>query len=241
MFDPTQPPIERVMALFAHPDDPEFFAGGALAKWGAEGKRLIYILATSGDKGTDDPAMTTARLIEIREAEQRAAAAVAGVTPDDVIFLRQPDGELMPDLALRRHVTRVIRLYRPDVVVTNDPTARWSRLGGVNHADHIAIGNAALDAIYPAARDRLYFPELLRDEALEPHKVRFVYLAGTHEPNTKIDITDYLDQKLSAIKQHASQVKDPAGLEKRLRDNIDPELRESTPRYTELYRVLTLR
>lgn len=230
-----------VMALFAHPDDPEFFAGGALAKWAHEGWRVIYVLVTSGDKGSDDPTMTPERLITIREAEQRNAAQAAGADPNDVIFLRQTDGELVADLNLRRHLVRVIRHYRPDVVVTNDPTARWGRQGGVNHSDHIAIGNAAIDAIYPAARDRLYFPELLRDEGLEPHKVKQVYLAGTQSPNARVDITAYLDTKLTAIRCHVSQVKDPAAMEKRLREGQDTEYYEDVPRYTEVYRVLTLR
>lgn len=238
---PTTPPIQTVMALFAHPDDPEFFAGGALAKWGAEGKRLIYVLATSGDKGSDDPDMTPERLTTIREAEQRNAAVQVGAHPDDVIFLRQPDGELFPDLNLRRHLTRVIRQFRPDVVVTNDPTARWGRMGGINHPDHIAIGNAAIDAVYPTARDRWNFPELRRDEGLEPHKVRYVYLAGTHQPTIKVDISAYMDRKIAAIKCHVSQVRDGVAMEKRLRDNQDAEYMEDQPRYTEGYKVIVLR
>jgi LmbE family N-acetylglucosaminyl deacetylase len=233
-------PIQTVMALFAHPDDPEFFAGGALAKWGAEGKRLVYVLATSGDKGSDVADMTPERLIQIREAEQRNAAITVGAKPEDVVFLRQPDGELFPDLGLRRHLTRVIRQFRPDIVVTNDPTSRFSRFGGINHPDHIAIGNAALDAIYPTARDRLNFIELWRDEGLDMHKVRLVYLAGTTQPNVKVDITPYLDQKIAAIKCHVSQVKDPAGMEKRLREAQDMEYVEEQPHYTEAYRLLRL-
>jgi LmbE family N-acetylglucosaminyl deacetylase len=229
------------MALFAHPDDPEFFAGGALAKWAHEGWRVLYVLVTSGDKGSDDPEMTTERLIAMRENEQRNAAQAAGTDPANVIFLRQLDGELVADLNLRRHLVRVIRHYRPDVVVTNDPTSRWSRQGGINHTDHIAIGNAAIDAVYPAARDRLYFPELLRDEGLEPHKVKQVYLAGAQSPNVRVDITPYMETKLNAIKCHVSQVKDPAAMEKRLRDGQDVEFLEDSPRYTEQYRVLTLR
>ncbi len=237
----ADPPIQRVMALFAHPDDPEFFAGGVLAKWGSEGKRLIYVLATSGDKGSDDASMTGERLIQIREAEQRAAAECAGARPEDVIFLRQSDGELMPDLGLRRMLTRVIRQQKPDIVVTNDPTTRWTRSGSINHPDHIAIGHAVLDAVYPTARDRLNFIELWRDEGLDVHKVRYVYLAGTQDPNVKVDITGLLDRKLEAIKQHKSQVKDPAAMEKRLRDGRDAEYTDDAPRYTEAYRVLTLR
>jgi LmbE family N-acetylglucosaminyl deacetylase len=141
------------MAIFAHPDDPEFSAGGLLAKLGSQGKQLIYVLVTNGDKGSEDRSMTHERLVEIREAEQRAASVCAGAKAEDVIFLRQPDGELMPDLKLRRIRTRVIRQQKPDVVITHDPTMRWSRFGGINHPDHIAVGHAVLDAVYPTARD----------------------------------------------------------------------------------------
>lgn len=234
-----QAPFTRVMAIYAHPDDPEFFSGGALAKWNAEGKELTYVLATSGDKGTDDPNIVPERLMEIREAEQRAAAACAGATT--VVFLHYRDNELTPDMNLRRDLTRVIRQYRPDIVVTNDPQTYWFRHGGINHPDHRAIGEAVLAAIYPAARDRWSFLELWRDEGLEPHKVRRVYLSGTQEPNHRVDITSVLDRKIAAISEHKSQVKDLEAMVKRLRDNRDQEFGDETPFYTELYRVLTLR
>jgi LmbE family N-acetylglucosaminyl deacetylase len=232
------PEIRRVMAIYAHPDDPEFFSGGTLIKWGLEGKELVYVLATSGDKGTDDPEMTGPRLIEIREAEQRAAAHCAGAST--VIFLRYPDGELEPTLKLRRDLTRLIRQQTPDIVVTNDPTTRWTWSDSINHPDHRAIGNAVLDAVYPSARDRFTFVELWRDEGLEPHKVRHVYLSGTLQPNAKVDITDVLDRKLAAIAEHRSQVKDFEGLTKRIRENFDKEFPGSTT-YTESFHVLTLR
>ena len=238
-----QTPVERVMALYAHPDDPEFFSGGTLAKFAAEGKHLIYVLATSGDKGTDDPEMTREKLIEIREAEQRAAANAVSAGANTVIFLRYADGELQSSLELRRDLTRVIRQQKPDIVITNDPTSRWSTNGGINHPDHRAIGDAAMDAVYPSARDRHTFVELWRDEGLEPHKVKQVYLAGTNDPNFRVDITEVFDKKIAAIRQHVSQVKDPDGLLKRLRDNFDQELSSKLgpPVYTESFHVLTLR
>ncbi|PJF36920.1 MAG: PIG-L family deacetylase [Candidatus Thermofonsia Clade 1 bacterium] len=232
-------PLQRVMAIYAHPDDPEFFSGGLLAKWAAEGKRLFYVLATSGDKGSDDPEMTSERLSAIREAEQRAAAACFGA--EQVIFLRYPDGELEHTLRLRRDLTRLIRQLQPDIVVTTDPHAVWTRTGGINHPDHRAIGEAALAAVYPSARDRLTFIELWRDEGLAPHKVRQVYLAGTLDPNRKVDITAYLERKIEAISQHRSQVKDFEALRKRLRESRDADFDDDTPLYTESYRVLTLR
>ena len=238
MSDQEQPALARVMAIYAHPDDPEFFSGGTLIKWGLEGKELTYVLATSGDKGTDDPTMTGPRLIEIREAEQRAAAKHAGA--EKLIFLRYADGELEPTLTLRRALTRLIRQHKPDIVVTNDPTMRWSANGGINHADHRAIGDATLDAVYPSARDRFTFVELWRDEGLEPHKVRHVYLSGTLDSNAKVDITPVFEKKLHAIYEHKSQVKDVEGLTKRMRDGHDPAFADGKT-CTESFRVLTLR
>ncbi len=232
-------PLQRVLAIYAHPDDPEFFSGGVLAKWAAEGKHISYVLATSGDKGSDDPEMTAERLIAMREAEQRAAAACMG--SESVIFLRYPDGELEHTLRLRRDLTRLIRQLRPDIVVTNDPQTVWTRAGGINHPDHRAIGEAALAAIYPSARDRHTFVELWRDEGLEPHKVRRVYLTGTLDPNLKVDITAYLERKIEAISQHRSQVKDFEALAKRLRESNDADFESDPPIYTESYRVLSLR
>lgn len=233
------PQFKRVMGIFAHPDDPEFFCGGAFARWAAEGKEIIFVLATSGDKGSDDLEMTSERLATIREAEERAAAAALGVK--DVIFLRYPDGELQPTLDLRRDLTRLIRLKQPDIVVTNDPTARWYGTGYINHPDHRAIGDATLDAVFPAARDHLNFPELYQHEGLAGHKVLRVFLTGAREPNLKIDVTDHVETKIKALHEHRSQIKDMDALDKRMRDNVDPDLLGDGPRYSESFRVFHLR
>ena len=194
---------KRVAVICAHPDDAEFICAGAVARWVAEGHHVDYVLLTSGDKGSDDPAMTGEQLVAIREAEQRAACDVLGVR--EVVFLRYPDAMLVPDLAMRRELVRVIRRLRPDVVVCQDPTVRWVDQDYLNHPDHRAAGEATLDAVYPAARDRMTFPELLAD-GLEPHKVGEVYLAGAKDPDVWIDITDNLDTKIDALHCHASQV-----------------------------------
>jgi LmbE family N-acetylglucosaminyl deacetylase len=231
--------FQRVMGIFAHPDDPEFFCGGTFAKWAAEGKEIIFVLATSGDKGSSDFSITSEELIVIREAEERAAAARLGVR--EVIFLRYPDGELQPTLDLRRQLARLIRLKKPDIVVTNDPTARWYGVHYINHPDHRAIGDVALDAVFPAARDHLTFPELYRDEGLAPHKVKQVYLCGSHEPDAKVDVTDYLEVKIAALREHKSQIADMEVMAQRQRDNVDPLFAGDGQRYTESFRVFTLR
>jgi len=231
--------MATVMGIFAHPDDPEFFCGGTFARWAAEGKRVIFVLATSGDKGSSDLTITSEQLVAIRESEERAAATRLGV--GEVIFLRYPDGELQPTLDLRRQLTRLIRLKKPDAVVTNDPTARWYGTQYINHPDHRAIGDAALDAVFPAARGHLVFPELFQVEGLAPHKVTTVYLCGTHDPNAKIDVTAYLDIKIAALREHKSQIADMEEMERRQRANVDAEFVGDGPRYTEAFRVFTLR
>ncbi len=230
--------VERVMGVFAHPDDPEFFCGGTFAKWAAEGKTITFVLATSGDKGSSDLTMTSEQLSAIREVEERAAAAQLGV--HDVIFLRYPDGELQPTLELRRQITRLIRLKQPDILVTNDPTARWYGSHYINHPDHRAIGDAALDAVFPSARDHLTFPELYRDEGLAPHKVKQVYLCGTRDPNARVDVTDFLATKIRALREHKSQIADMEAMERRQRENVDAEFVNDGVRYTELFRVFNL-
>lgn len=230
--------LKKVMVVLAHPDDPEFFCGGTVARWAAEGKEIVYVLATRGDKGSDDPAMTPERLAELREIEQRAAAAVLGVR--EVIFMGYRDGELVPDLRLRRDITRLIRQVRPDVVITCDPTTRYFGSGYINHPDHRAIGDATLDAVFPSARDRLAFIELWRDEGLEPHKVRQVYISGSLEPNEKIDITDYIEKKIAALREHKSQIKDPEGLAERIRERASQSEDGAKPPYVEEFRRIVL-
>ena len=193
----------RVAVIVAHPDDAEFGCAGTVARWAAEGREVTYVLLTSGDKGSADPTVTPEQLIVTREAEQRAACDILGVR--DVIFLRHSDATLVPDLNLRRDLTRVIRQLRPDVVICQDPTSLFVGTGYLNHPDHRAAGQATLDAIYPAARDRMTYPELLA-EGLEPHKVREVYVDGTQEANIWVDITDHIGTKIAALRAHVSQV-----------------------------------
>ena len=227
------------MGVFAHPDDPEFFAGGTFAKWAADGAEITFVIATSGDKGSSDPEMTQERLAEIREEEERQAAAALGVK--DVIFLRYKDGELFPTLELRRDITRMIRMKKPDLVVTLDPTVWYSRRG-INHPDHRAIGAATLEAIFPTARDRLNFIEHERDEGLGTHKVSTVYIAGASEPTLTIDVTDAVEQQIESLRAHKSQIEDMDKMAERIRErSLDPGSPPEYPRRIEKFRVINLR
>lgn len=203
-----------VLVVAAHPDDPEFGCGGTTARWACEGREIYYCLCTSGDKGSAEPEMTSAKLVKLREKEQRAAAAAIGVKK--VFFLRLPDGELSPDLTLRRAIVRAIRTVRPEIVFTHDPTNVYTD-SSINHPDHQAVGHATLNAIYPTARDRLNFPEH-EAAGLKPHKVREVYLWGAHEPNVWIDISPSFRTKVKALKCHKTQIARPAEMEKRMRE-----------------------
>lgn len=201
----TRVPASALIVV-AHPDDAEFMFAGTVAGWAVAGAEVTYAVVTKGDKGSEDPAMTPSRLTAIREDEQRAAAAILGVAR--CVFMGYEDGYLQHTLALRRDLTRLIRTWRPEVVMTFDPTTRFLADTYPNHPDHRACGDATVDAVFPSARDRLTFPELLSD-GLEPHKVAEVWLGGTNEGNVAVDISGTLALKKRALLAHPSQL-DPA-------------------------------
>ncbi len=200
-----------IMVVAPHPDDAEYGAAGTVAKWTRAGKQVIYIICTNGDKGTNNPEIKPEQLIEMREKEQRAAAEVLGVR--DVIFLGYPDLHLEASPDFVREMVRQIRLYRPKIIVTTDPYRRY-----VWHRDHRVTGQVVLDAVYPLARNRPAYPDLL-EEGLEPHKVEELFFWATEDINYRSDITDTFDLKLAALRCHASQLVefDPAALEERLK------------------------
>ncbi|MBN8590694.1 MAG: PIG-L family deacetylase [Anaerolineae bacterium] len=227
----------RVMAVFAHPDDPEFFCGATFARWAHEGAQITFVLATSGDKGSGEPDMTPQKLTLIREAEERRAAAVLGVQA--VVFLRYSDGELYPTLDLRKDIVRQIRLHTPEIVVTNDPNVYWFGNRSVNHADHRAIGAATLDAVFPAAGNPMYFPELHQTEGLQPHSVKHIYLVRSAAPTVKVDVTAFVETKILALSEHKSQIYDMNALAVRMRSYVDPESPPGSPRYTDSFHVIS--
>jgi LmbE family N-acetylglucosaminyl deacetylase len=204
---------QRALVIMAHPDDPEFTAGGTIARWAKNGAWLGYVICTGGDKGSDDPAIPAADLIAIREVEQRRAGRRLGVETFE--FLGHEDGALTPTLDLRRQIAAAIRRYRPDTVICFDPTSRYSA-ASIQHTDHYLSGEAVLAAVYPSARDARMFPELLA-QGLEPHKVRQVYMVGSRDPARWTDVHLTLDDKIAAMLEHRSQVKDREGIASRFR------------------------
>lgn len=187
----------------AHPDDPEFFCGGLIARWCATGTEVTYLILTNGDKGSDDPNISPKELSIQRRAEQQAAADFLGVK--QVLYLDEPDGELRPHAELRKRVVAEMRRYQPVAVVTFDPTRYFFGDFYINHPDHRVAGEVVVEAIFPAVGNRMYCPELLA-EGLLPHTVKELYLWGSEQPNQWIDITDLLQTKMEAIQCHASQV-----------------------------------
>jgi len=202
----------RVMVVTAHPDDPEFLAGGTVAKLAKEGREVTYVIVTNGNKGSGDRTMISQRLAPIREDEQRRAARVLGV--ERVEFLGYEDGEVEDTRNLRRDVTRQIRRWQPDLIITQNSNRTYSNFPGW-HRDHRITGGVVLDCVYPLARDHLSFPELLPE--YEPHQVREVYLIQWEQPGLVVDITGTMDVKLKAIACHASQLGDFSVVEARMR------------------------
>ena len=220
------------MVIIAHPDDAEFTVAGTVAVWARAGCRVTYVVCTSGNAGSHEPDMTRERLAEIRRAEQRAACATLGVS--QVVFLGYNDGQLEPTLELRRDLVRAIREYKPEVVITGDPTSLFSGGDYINHPDHRAAAQAAVDAVAPAAAMPLLWPEVGA-----PHRVRQVYIRGNDQPNVWVDITEAIDGKIAALKQHASQMGDwdPTDMIKEWNAEVG---KEKGLAYAESFRVITL-
>lgn len=215
-------PKADVMIISPHPDDAEFGIAGTVARWAREGLRIVYVLCTNGDKGTSDRGLTPERLSEVRQEEQRAAAAVLGV--GEVVFLGYPDQGLEDTDAFRKHIVRLIRGHRPQTVATTDPYRRY-----LWHRDHRITGQVVMDAVFPYARDHMAYPDLLA-EGLEPHKVREVLFWAAEDVNFRSDITETFGIKLEALLCHKSQMVEfnhipdmEDYLRKRCRENAEGE------------------
>jgi len=206
---------ERLLVITAHPDDADYGVAGSVAKWVREGTIAHLVCCTSGDAGSDDADADPLALARTREAEQRAAARVVGY--EDVTFLHRPDGALANDLALREQLVRVIRTFRPDAVAAPDPRVIVDESGFIQHVDHREAAAAAVDAVYPAARNAMAFPHLVTAEGLAPHAVARLYLFWPERPSAYVDIGETLDLKLAALHAHASQHRQPEQLDERIR------------------------
>ena len=228
------------MTIQAHPDDQEFSVGGTLAKWAKTGCEIISVVITSGDSGSNDPEKDGSYkpiLAALREQEQLAANAILGVK--ETIFLRYPDGELEPTIALRKDLTRLVRQFKPDAVLTGNPEAWLYGNEYVNHPDHRAAAQAGCEAVFPSAGSRLIFADLL-PAGYEPHEVKRLYVHGTEKSDTWVDITETLDAKIKALQQHASQIPvDEVG--KWMTEWAVEEAKDKGMQYAESYRVMILK
>lgn len=207
-------PVTRVLAVMAHPDDIDFGSGGTVRSLTDAGVEVSYAIVTNGDAGGFDPTIPRSEIPAIRQAEQRAAGAALGV--DDIRFLNYRDGELTVSHELRRDISRVIRQVRPDRMIIQSPDRNWERIYA-SHPDHLAAGEAAIQAVYPDARNPFAHVSLLQDEGLEAWSVPEVWVMGGPTPNRWVDVTDQFDAKLDAIKAHGSQVEDEAAMADRVR------------------------
>jgi LmbE family N-acetylglucosaminyl deacetylase len=200
------PKFKRVLVVSAHPDDPDIGAGGAVARLADNGAEVIYVVVTDGSQGGEDPKQKDSELVAIREKEQKAAARVLGVKK--VEFLGYKDGHVTPDLKLRRDIVRMIRKYKPELVITHTPGRVLDQPMGGSHPDHLAVGEATLAAVYPDSRNPRAFRSLLK-EGLDAHEVKEVWIPFWTSGDYLVDITKTLDRKLEAINKHQSQVAKP--------------------------------
>ncbi len=227
------------MSIHAHPDDQEFTIAGTLAKWAQAGCRIISVVITSGDAGSNDAGKTAAdkpALARRRAEEQLAANTVLGI--QETVFLGYPDSELEPTLDLRRDLTRLIRLHKPEAVVIGDPQGVFYGNGYVNHPDHRAAAQAALYAVFPSAGTRLIFTDLL-EAGYETHNVKRLYVHGAEKSDTWVDIRETIEVKIAALKKHVSQLGD-WDPEKMIREWAAEEAKEHDMEYAEAYKVMLL-
>ncbi len=227
--------VERVLVILAHPDDPDFTCGGTAIQMARAGIDVTYMILTNGDKGNHNPEITRNQLIALRKIEQRAAAGLCGVR--NVLFMGEEDGFLRSTRALRSRVTREIRRIRPQLIICTDPDRYFVGDSYINHPDHRAAGLVAIDSIFPAADNPMFFPELT-DEGYPPHKISQLWVHGHAQPNVRIDITDDLQQKIDAILRHKTQILEPEKAVPSWRERWRSVVEDGSVRYYEHYRVM---
>ena len=228
---------DRFMVIVGHPDDADFGPAATAAAWIDAGSKGWLVCCTSGDAGSEDPNLDPLDLARAREEEQRRAAKIVGY--DGVTFLHQPDGALANDLPLREMLVKEIRTFKPDAVLSGDPEVVIHNGGGINHTDHRAAAMAAVDAVYPAARNPMAFPWLARG-GLAIHKVRRLYLMWSNQPDAWIDVSATVDRKIEALRSHASQLHDPEAIFTRIRGRLAEGGEKIGAAAAESYRVVVL-
>lgn len=226
---------DRAMFIFAHPDDIEFSSAGTAAKWAMHGSEVTYVVITDGNVGSHDRELSAEKLAEIRRSEQQAAADVAGAKR--CIFLGYFDGLLEPSLTLRKELVKLIRIHKPNAVVCGDPTM-YFRGDRINHPDHRAAGKAAIDAVFPSSEMHLLHKEF-EEEGITPHKVNYVYVTTYDDANFYVDISESIDTKIEALRQHSSQLGD-WDPEERMKGRAAEVGRRVGFAYAESFRRMTL-
>jgi len=225
---------ESVLAIYAHPNDPEVSCGGTLARWAKGGAEVHVVVCTRGDKGTSDPAVDPADLAARRAEEVGCSAGALGLAGFEL--LGYDDGGLEDDAELRGRLVELIRRRKPEAVVCPDPTAVFFGERYFNHRDHRILGWVAMDAVAPAATLPHYFPD-----AGPPHQVTSAYLSGTLEPNVWVDVSEFIDAKAEALLCHRSQVGEPGEwLRTVVRQRAEEAGRQAGVRYAEGFRRLLL-
>jgi LmbE family N-acetylglucosaminyl deacetylase len=225
---------QSAMTIFAHPDDMEFSCGATLAKWAKAGCEITVVLCTSGNVGTHDVKFTPYTLAAVREAEQQNACAVLGIT--HIEFLRHDDSRLVADLTLRRELVHLIRKVKPEVVFCGDPNLVFWGSNRINHPDHRAAALAALEAIFPSASMELLWPE-----AGPVHEVHGVYVRAFEHLDTWIDVTDTIELKIKALREHHCQLDDYKDLEETIRQRAADAGKEKGMGFAENFRVVRLK
>ena len=227
---------KEILVILAHPDDPEFFLGGTIARWIKAGHTVRYVLLTQGDKGAKDETLTALDVSKIRIMEQESAAAFLGVASVD--FMDYEDGYIVPDLEMRKKVVRYIRKYRPQILVTCDPSNLFPSPQYINHPDHRYAGQVVVDAVFPAAGNHFFFMDLL-EEGYAPHEVEEVWMSLTTQPDVVLDVTDYWQTKVNALKQHASQIGDPDVFEEHMNERVNEK--DGEKKFEEQFRRIIFR
>ena len=228
--------VKRALVIMAHPDDPDFTCGGVCTQMARHGIEVTYLILTNGDKGNHNPEITRNQLIALRKMEQRAAADMCGVK--NCIFMGEEDGFLASTRELRYRVTREIRRIRPEIIICTDPDRYFVGDSYINHPDHRAAGLVAIDAIFPASDNMMFYPEMA-DEGYLPHKISQLYIFGHSQPNVRIDISDDIETKINAILSHKTQIANPTEAVPAWRQRWGEAQDDGSMRYYEYFKVMT--